>query len=147
MTPRKQRLLGVLLVVAGVAVATVFSLSAFEDSMMFYIELDDVVAGDVPKDKDFRIGGLVTEGSLRRAPGDIALSFTLNDLEHSVDVSYSGVLPDLFREGQGIIAHGRLNPQGVFEAHTVLAKHDENYMPPEVAESLKGKLDGVSPEL
>lgn len=132
------------LVVAGIGSAAALSLNAFRDSMMFYVELDDVVAGDVPADKDFRIGGLVTEGSVRRVPGDLAVSFDLNDLENEVSVRYTGILPDLFREGQGIIAHGRLNPAGDFEAHTVLAKHDENYMPPEVADSLSKK--GYKPE-
>lgn len=136
MTPRRQRLIGVVLVLAGVGVAALLSLSAFKDSMMFYIELDEVNAGNVPADRDFRIGGLVTEGSVRRTPGQLEIMFTLNDLAHSVDVVYRGVLPDLFREGQGIIAHGRLASGGVFEANTVLAKHDENYMPPEVADAL-----------
>lgn len=144
MTPRRQRLLGVVLVLIGISLAAVFSLSAFKDSMMFYVELDDVIAGKIPENKDFRIGGLVSEGSLRRAPGDLALFFTVNDLKHSVDVSYEGVLPDLFREGQGVIAHGRMNDSGIFVAHTVLAKHDEKYMPPEVAESLAKQ--GYAPE-
>lgn len=136
MTPRQQRLAGVVLVLAGVGAASALSVTAFKDNMMFYIELDDVVAGNVPDEQDFRIGGLVTEGSVSREPGELAISFTLNDLAHSVDVTYEGVLPDLFREGQGIIAHGRMGDDGTFSAHTVLAKHDENYMPPEVADSL-----------
>ncbi len=136
MTPRQQRLAGVVLVLAGVGAASALSVTAFRDNMMFYIELDDVVAGEVPADQDFRIGGLVTEGSVRREAGELEMTFTLNDLAHSVDVTYTGVLPDLFREGQGIIAHGRMGENGTFNAHTVLAKHDENYMPPEVADSL-----------
>ena len=136
MTPRRQRLIGLTLVVVGVATAAAFGASAFRDSMMFYIELPDVVAGDVPENRDFRIGGLVTPGSIKREAGKLDVRFTLNDLEHSVEVVYAGILPDLFREGQGIIAHGRLDDSGVFAAHTVLAKHDENYMPPEVADAL-----------
>ena len=136
MTPRRQRMLAIGLVAVGVAIAATLSLSAFRDSMMFYIELEDVVVGDVPANSDFRVGGLVNQGSVRRTPGDIAVMFTLTDLTNELDVKYAGVLPDLFREGQGIIAHGRLNSAGVFEAHTVLAKHDEKYMPPEVADSL-----------
>lgn len=136
MTPRRQRMLALGLVVSGIAIAAAFSLTAFRDSMMFYIELPDVTAGNIPADRDFRVGGLVTEGSVTRKPGDLAVSFELTDLTHSLAVRYVGLLPDLFREGQGIIAHGRLGKDGAFEAHTVLAKHDENYMPPEVAEAL-----------
>ncbi len=136
MTPRRQRMLAVGLVVVGMSIATALTLSAFRDNMMFYIELSDVAAGNVPSDRDYRVGGLVTPGSVQRTPGELTVTFTLNDLRHSLDVRHAGILPDLFREGQGIIAHGRLDETGVFVAHTVLAKHDENYMPPEVAESL-----------
>ena len=144
MTPRRQRMLAVGLVVTGFSIATALTLTAFRDSMMFYIELADVSAGNVPSDRDYRIGGLVTPGSVRRTPGELTVMFTLNDLAHSLDVRHSGILPDLFREGQGIVAHGRLDESGVFEAHTVLAKHDENYMPPEVADSLAKQ--GYKPE-
>ncbi len=136
MTPRRQRMLAVGLAVAGLSIATALTLTAFRDNMMFYIELSDVSAGNVPSDRDYRVGGLVTSGSVQRIPGDLTVSFTLNDLKHSLDVRHAGILPDLFREGQGIVAHGRLDEAGVFVAHTVLAKHDENYMPPEVADSL-----------
>jgi cytochrome c-type biogenesis protein CcmE len=144
MTPRRQRMLAVGLVVIGMSIATALTLSAFRDNMMFYIELSDVAAGDVPSDRDYRVGGLVTPGSVQRTSGDLTVTFTLNDLQHSLDVRHSGILPDLFREGQGIVAHGRLDDTGVFVAHTVLAKHDENYMPPEVAESLAKQ--GYKPE-
>ncbi len=136
MTPRRQRMLAVGLLVVGMSIATALTLSAFRDNMMFYIELSDVAVGNVPSDRDYRVGGLVTPGSVQRTPGELTVTFTLNDLRHSLDVRHAGILPDLFREGQGIIAHGRLDETGVFVAHTVLAKHDENYMPPEVAESL-----------
>jgi len=136
MTPRRQRMLALSLVLVGVSAATAMTLNAFRDNMMFYIELSDVTAGNVPGDRDFRVGGLVTPGSVQRTSGDLTVTFALNDLEHSLDVRHAGILPDLFREGQGIIAHGSLDETGVFVAHTVLAKHDENYMPPEVAESL-----------
>ena len=136
MTPRRQRMLAVGLLVVGMSIATALTLSAFRDNMMFYIELSDVAAGNMPSDRDYRVGGLVTPGSVQRTPGELTVTFTLNDLRHSLDVRHAGILPDLFREGQGIIAHGRLDETGVFVAHTVLAKHDENYMPPEVAESL-----------
>ena len=137
-------MLAVGLVVVGMSIATALTLTAFRDNMMFYIELSDVAAGIVPSDRDFRVGGLVTPGSVQRISGEVTVTFTLNDLQHSLEVRHAGILPDLFREGQGIIAHGRLDETGVFVAHTVLAKHDENYMPPEVAESLAKQ--GYKPE-
>ena len=103
---------------------------------MFYIEISEVAKGNAPQDRNFRVGGLVVEGSVKRQPGELEIEFMLTDLEHQLAVSYTGILPDLFREGQGIIAHGRLDGNGRFVADEVLAKHDENYMPPEVAETL-----------
>ncbi len=136
MKPRQQRMLAVGLAVAGIAVAAALSLRAFEESMMFFVEISEVEKGNYPADRNFRVGGLVVDGSVRRNPGELEVAFDLTDLESELTVTYSGILPDLFREGQGIIAHGRLNEDGVFVADEVLAKHDENYMPPEVAESL-----------
>jgi cytochrome c-type biogenesis protein CcmE len=121
---------------AGLLGATLLTLRAFEENMMFYVEISDVVAGKVPDNRNFRVGGLVLENSVHRTPGELEVEFTLTDLANELPVAYSGVLPDLFREGQGIIAHGRLDERGRFVADTVLAKHDENYMPPEVADSL-----------
>jgi cytochrome c-type biogenesis protein CcmE len=137
MTPRRQRMLAVGLAVTGLAIATALSLTAFRENMMFYIELDEVVAGNVPDKRTYRVGGMVKEGSVNRQPGSMDVQFTLTDYQNSLGVVYHGVLPDLFREGQGVIAHGRLGDDGVFRADKVLAKHDENYMPPEVADSLK----------
>lgn len=137
MKPRQQRMLAVGLAVAGLAVAAVLTLRAFEENMMFFIDISDVVKGNYPDDRNFRVGGLVVEGSLVRKTGDLDIEFTLTDMHNQLTVVYSGILPDLFREGQGIIAHGRLNDDGKFVADTVLAKHDEEYMPPEVADSLK----------
>ena len=136
MKPRQQRMLAVGLAAAGVAIATILTLQAFQENLMFYIEISDVVQGDVPEDRNFRVGGLVVEGSVKREPGQLAVEFTLTDLDNQLPVYYDGILPDLFREGQGIIAHGRLDNSGRFVADEVLAKHDENYMPPEVAETL-----------
>jgi len=136
MKPRQQRMLAVGLAAVGVLIATALTLRAFEENMMFYIEIADVAEGKVPQDRNFRVGGLVVENSVKRVPGELELEFTLTDLNEELVVLYSGILPDLFREGQGIIAHGRLNDDGDFVADTVLAKHDENYMPPEVADSL-----------
>src|SRR6202044_2227672 len=98
-----------------------------------------VIAGKAPLAKRFRIGGMVVKGSVARKPGDLEVRFVLTDFAHEVPVEYTGVLPDLFREGQGIIAHGSMNSSGAFVADEVLAKHDEKYMPPEVAASLKNK--------
>jgi cytochrome c-type biogenesis protein CcmE len=136
MKPRQQRMLAVGLAVVGLAIAATLTLRAFQENMMFYIELSDVAAGKIPEDRNFRVGGLVVANSVQRQPGELEMEFRLTDLENELGVVYSGVLPDLFREGQGIIAHGRMNDDGKFVADTVLAKHDENYMPPEVAESL-----------
>jgi cytochrome c-type biogenesis protein CcmE len=129
-------MLAVGLAVVGLGIATALTLRAFQENMMFYIEISDVAKGNVPAERNFRVGGLVVENSVARKAGEMQMQFELTDLENQLLVLYSGVLPDLFREGQGIIAHGRLNDDGAFVADTVLAKHDENYMPPEVAESL-----------
>jgi len=109
-----------------------------------------VVAGQVPTGQRFRLGGMVKEGSLHRAPGSLEAHFVVTDFSHEVPVSYSQVLPDLFREGAGVVAHGRLQADGTFVADEVLAKHDEKYMPPEVARSLKrrhgdSRAEPVSP--
>lgn len=137
MKPRQQRMLAAGLAIAGVAIAVALTLRAFEENMMFFVEISDVVQGDVPDERNFRVGGLVVENSVRRKPGDLEIAFDLTDTVSELTVLYSGVLPDLFREGQGIIAHGRMNDRGQFVADTVLAKHDESYMPPEVADSLQ----------
>ena len=136
MKPRQQRMLAMGLAAAGVVIAAALTLRAFEDNMMFYIEISDVVEGNTPKDRNFRVGGLVVENSIIRQPGEMEMEFTVTDLDAELRILYAGVLPDLFREGQGIIVHGKLNLDGNFVANTVLAKHDENYMPPEVGKSL-----------
>ncbi len=136
---RKQRLILIGLMVLGISIATAFALKSFNDNLMYFFSTTDVVDGKAPKDTLFRLGGMVIKGSVER-PGDgIMVRFKLTDLSKEVTVEYSGILPDLFREGQGIIAHGKLNTQGVFIAEEVLAKHDENYMPPEVKDSLKSE--------
>jgi len=138
MTPaRKKRLTLIVLMVAGVAVATGFALKAFNENLMFFFSPGEVIAGEAPKDHPFRIGGLVTTGSVKRRQDGLTVAFDLTDMKDTVTVEYTGILPDLFREGQGIVAMGKLRGDGVFVADEVLAKHDENYMPPEVAGSLK----------
>ncbi len=136
MKPRQQRMLAVGLVVVGVAVATTLSLQAMRESMMFFVSVTEVAEGKYPQDRNFRVGGLVKDGSIDRQEGSLEMTFTVTDLRCDLGVSYTGVLPDLFREGQGVVAHGRLDEGGVFVADEILAKHDENYMAPEVAESL-----------
>jgi len=129
-------MLAVGLAALGIVIATALALRAFQESMMFFVEISEVQKGNYPEDRNFRVGGLVVDGSVRRDAGELEVKFDLTDLDSQLTVAYNGILPDLFREGQGIIAHGRLNNDRVFVADEVLAKHDENYMPPEVAESL-----------
>ena len=138
---RKKRLYLVLLMVVGIGIAVAFALNAFNQNLMYFYSPSEVLAGDAPKDHMFRVGGLVTDGSVQRLANDLTVKFDVTDQEKSVTVEYTGILPDLFREGQGIIAHGKLRDDGVFVADEVLAKHDENYMPPEVAASLKQAHD------
>ena len=137
MTPRRQRLLAVVVILAGAAIATAFALKAFRSNLMMFYAPTQVAAGEAPVGRAFRLGGLVTIGSVQRVPGQLDVSFVLTDLKNDVKVAYAGILPDLFREGQGIIAHGKLGDDGVFHADEVLAKHDESYTPPDVEHALK----------
>ena len=137
MTPRRQRMLVVGFVVAGVALAASLALRAFNENLLYFYTPSQVAAGEAPPGKKFRLGGLVNNGSLQREPGQLEVRFEVSDLKKSMIVSYSGVLPDLFREGQGVIAYGVMMGDGTFRAEQVLAKHDENYMPPEVAAALR----------
>ncbi len=138
MTPtRKRRLIGILVIIAGVSIAAVVAIKALNENMLFFVSPTDVEEQSLPAGKRFRLGGLVAPDSLSRAQDSLAVQFVVTDGRASVDVSFDGILPDLFREGQGIIAIGELKPDGHFEADEVLAKHDENYMPPEVAEALE----------
>lgn len=138
MTPtRKRRLIGVIVIIIGVGAASIVAMKALNENMLFFVSPTDVKEQAMPAGKRFRLGGLVTAGSVSRAEDSLAVSFTVSDGGESVDIIYNGILPDLFREGQGIIAIGALNNSGHFEASEVLAKHDENYMPPEVADALK----------
>jgi cytochrome c-type biogenesis protein CcmE len=129
----------VVLVIAGVTTAVAFALQAFDENLLYFYNPTQVLAGEPPPGKKFRLGGLVNQGSVRRQPGQLEVQFDVTDLNKTMTVRYSGVLPDLFREGQGVIVHGVLLPDGSFQAEEVLAKHDENYMPPEVAESLQAQ--------
>jgi cytochrome c-type biogenesis protein CcmE len=138
-------MLAVGLVIAGVAIAATLAVRAFDDNMLYFYSPSQVAAGEAPRGKKFRLGGLVSKGSVMREPGALAVKFQVTDNNRSMTVVYSGVLPDLFREGQGVIAHGVLQSGDIFVADEVLAKHDENYMPPEVAQSLQQQGHPASP--
>ncbi len=132
-------MLAVGLAALGLLIATALTLRAFKDNLMFFVSVSEVVAGEYPQDRNFRVGGLVVDGSVEREDGSLTVRFLVTDLRCEIPVEYSGVLPDLFREGQGVVAHGRMDGEGaagVFVADEILAKHDENYMAPEVADSL-----------
>jgi len=137
MKPRHKKLaaIGGGVVALGIVVALV--LTAFQKNLVFFFSPTQVAAGEAPRDRAFRIGGLVQAGSLKRGPEALANHFVVTDTAHNIPVTYSGILPDLFREGKGVVAQGRVGPDGVFRASEVLAKHDENYMPPEAAHALE----------
>ncbi len=137
MTPtRKKRLAIVALIVLGVGAATTVALIALDDAMRYSVSPSEVHAGTIPEGRQLRLGGLVATGSVERDNDSLTVQFMVTDCIHNVPVSFSGILPDLFREGQGVIAHGRLNPDGLFEANEILARHDETYMPPEVERAM-----------
>ena len=138
MTPaRKKRLALVGLMLIGVGAGAGLILTSMSENIMFFKTPTQVAAGDAPSDRLFRMGGMVVQGSVRR-PGDgLTVHFDLTDNENQITVKYTGILPDLFREGQGIIANGHMGPDGAFLAEEVLAKHDENYMPKDLADQLK----------
>ncbi|SEQ01997.1 cytochrome c-type biogenesis protein CcmE [Ectothiorhodospira magna] len=138
MTPRqKRRMAGVALVVLAVSGATALALSAFRENLMYFYGPSQLVEGEAPGERIIRLGGLVEDGSIRHAEEGLTVFFRVTDTRHSIPVEYVGLLPDLFREGQGVVTHGRMGPDGVFRAERVLARHDENYMAPEVAAALK----------
>lgn len=138
MTPtRKRRLIGVLVIVIGVGAAAIVAMKALNENMLYFWSPSDMQVQSVPLGKRIRLGGLVAPGSVKRASDSLEVSFTVTDGAASVDVRFDNILPDLFREGQGVIAIGAMSPDGYFEAAEVLAKHDENYMPPEVADALE----------
>jgi len=148
MTSRQNRMVFVALIVVAIAGAAVFMTRAFNENIMYFITPSDVLADGNVADKSFRLGGMVKDGSVQRSAGSLDVRFVVTDMKHELPVTYTGVLPDLFREGQGVIARGKF-VSGEFRADEVLAKHDENYMPPEVANKLKenhgGNLPGTTP--
>jgi cytochrome c-type biogenesis protein CcmE len=150
MKPRQKRLVLVLGGLATLGVASWLVLSAFQENLVFFYSPSQVANNEAPQGKAFRIGGLVEEGSVRRQADGVTVMFRVTDTAKVIPVAYKGILPDLFKEGKGIVAQGRLSPDGTFTAHEVLAKHDENYMPPEAAHAVEqahkaGKTVKVSP--
>ncbi len=138
MTPkRKQRLMFVALIVIGIGAAVALALSAFQENLLYFYTPTQVANGEAPKGRAFRVGGLVEAGSVTRESDGLTVHFTVTDTAKSIPITYKGILPDLFREGQGIVAMGRLDANDAFVADEVLAKHDENYMPPEVGDAIK----------
>jgi len=122
---------------AGLGIAAALVLNAFQNNLVFFFSPTQVAAREAPVHKTFRVGGLVEQGSLKREDDGLTVRFVVTDLKHTLPVVYKGILPDLFKEGKGVVAQGRLGNDGIFRADEVLAKHDENYMPPEAADALK----------
>jgi len=137
MKPRHKRLAAIAVGIAGLGIAAALVLSAFQQNLVFFFTPTQVAANEAPQGRAFRIGGLVETGSVKRQADGVTVQFVVTDTAKAIPVTYRGVLPDLFREGKGVVTQGRLGADGTFVASEVLAKHDENYMPPEAAEALK----------
>ena len=145
MKARHKRLGFVVLGLVGISVAAVLVFNVFQQNMVFFHSPSDVVASKTPKNKDFRLGGLVEQGSLKREGDGLTVHFLVTDRAQTIPVTFTGILPDLFKEGTGVVAQGHLDSNGTFQAKEVLAKHDENYMSPEVAAALeKAKVQTAS---
>lgn len=144
MTPRQKRFAMIGVGLVAVALAAALVLNAFRSNLVFFFTPTQIANGEVPQGRSFRIGGLVEASSLKRENDGLTVHFVVTDMSKRVPVVYKGILPDLFREGKGAVAQGQLGPDGVFRASEVLAKHDENYMPPEAAEALaRAKASGA----
>jgi cytochrome c-type biogenesis protein CcmE len=144
MTPRQKRFAIISVGLVAITLAAALVLNAFRSNLVFFFTPTQIANGEVPQGRSFRIGGLVEASSLKRENDGLTVHFVVTDLSKRVPVIYKGILPDLFREGKGAVAQGQLGPDGVFRASEVLAKHDENYMPPEAAEALaKAKASGA----
>ena len=138
MKPRYKKLIAILSGVIILSLAGLLVLNAFRSNIVYFRSPAEILSGKISTDGILRLGGMVDQGSVKKTPGSLKVEFKLTDFEKCITVRYDGILPDLFREGQGVITEGRLQPDG-FVANKVLTKHDENYMPPEIAQSLKGK--------
>jgi cytochrome c-type biogenesis protein CcmE len=145
MKPRTRRGLAIAAGLATLGVASMLVLNAFQSNLVFFFSPSQIAANEAPRDRNFRIGGLVEAGSLKRDGQSLTVNFVVTDMAQRIPVSYTGMLPDLFKEGKGVVAQGKLGPDGVFHAEQVLAKHDENYMPPEAAEALEKARHGQLP--
>jgi cytochrome c-type biogenesis protein CcmE len=144
MTPkRKKRLTIILALVFGTALIVGLVMYALTENINLFYSTSQIAQGEAPVGARIRAGGMVVDDSVKRIPGSLKVQFAITDFEHQVVVEFTGILPDLFREGQGIIAQGEMDAQGIFQADEVLAKHDENYMPPEIAESMKKKQEAM----
>ena len=137
MKPRHKRLILIAAGLAALALAAWLVLSAFQKNMVFFFTPTQVLAGEAPQGRSFRVGGMVEEGSIKRQADGLTVAFVVTDKVQRVNVTYRGLLPDLFKEGKGVVAQGKLSNNNLFLADEVLAKHDENYMPPEAAYALK----------
>jgi len=135
--PRHKRLAIIVSAVVGLTVASLFVLNAFRSNLVFFFSPTEALEGKAPVDRTFRLGGMVEKGSVRKSPDGLKVDFVVTDNNRRIDVHYEGLLPDLFREGQGVVAQGKLDGKR-FVAREVLAKHDENYMPPEAAKAMQG---------
>jgi len=136
MKPRNRRFVALAVGLATLAAATALVLNAFNSNLVFFFSPTQVMANEAPRERAFRVGGLVEQGSVVREPKGLTIRFLVTDTAKSIPVTYTGLLPDLFQEGKGVVAQGRLGADGVFRAEQVLAKHDENYMAPEAADAL-----------
>jgi len=147
MKPRTKRTLAVIGGLATLAIATGLVLNAFQSNLVFFYSPTQVASSEAPVDRTFRIGGMVETGSLQREADGVTVRFVVTDTAKTVPVTFKGMLPDLFQEGKGVVAQGKLGSDGTFVAQEVLAKHDENYMPPEAAEALAQAKKGQMPSL
>lgn len=145
MKPRHKRFIAIAAALTALGGATALVLNAFQSNLVFFFSPSQIASKEAPIGKSFRLGGLVQTGTVAREPDGVTVRFAVTDIAHTVPVVYRGILPDLFREGKGVVAQGRLDAGGVFRAEQVLAKHDENYMPPEAAVALEKARGGKKP--
>ena len=145
MKPRTRRGLAIVCGLAARGVASALVLNAFQSNLVFFFSPSQIAANEAPRGQAFRLGGLVEVGSIKRVPNGLTVNFIVTDLAQKIPVSYTGLLPDLFLEGKGVVAQGKLGADGIFHAEQVLAKHDENYMPPEAAQALANARKGTLP--
>ncbi len=145
MKPRSKRAIAIVLGLLLLGGAAGLVLKTFNSNLVFFYSPSQVAKKEAPINRSFRLGGLVEQGSLTRDPEGLTVHFVVTDLARNIPVTYTGLLPDLFKEGKGVVAEGKLDQAGVFHADQVLAKHDENYMPPEAADALKKAREGVLP--